>query len=48
MPSADSCWPFGVAAGVKVPDFAGERVPRPFHSSFWDRKLLPSMVTVSQ
>jgi hypothetical protein len=37
-----------VAAGVKVPDFAGERVPRPFHSSFWDRKLLPSMVTVSQ
>ena len=37
-----------VAAGVKVPDFAGESVPRPVHSSFWDRKLLPSMVTVSQ
>ena len=37
-----------VDAGVKVPDFAGESVPRLVHSSFWDRKLLPSMVTVSQ
>ena len=37
-----------VAVGVKVPDFAGESVPRPVHSSFSDRKLLPSMVTVSQ
>jgi len=36
-----------VAASVKVPDFAGESVPRPAHSSFC-RKLLPSMVTVSQ